>query len=205
MLTQQEKKQIENSYFDGTLEVSQLTPAEYEYYYNEFAIATEINLDLSFLYFDFSGYAFVTGTVWNKYDRHNELIDGIYQIKEFRTYAVQDHIEQKILPYLENKQLYSNLRLNNALSAFLVSQGLILNPVAELTDFDQIAWLYINLCGKVEEQNSRIKLEEDRNKMSFFGSKNIDIFREESKKVDKINKAIPSSIMALLHWYKLTI
>lgn len=195
MLTREQKQRIKDNYFAETLDVSKLSPDEYQYWYDEFAIADKTENVISFLYFDFSGYGFVSGKIIKRYDRYNELIDSLYKISRYEKIAIQDRVEEKIKG---EGLIYSNMTGRNTLHGFLTSAGVVLEPTDEL-DFEELEWGYLNLCGQIESQNSR----KDRDRFNLLGSKFVSEFRSDAKEVDRINKSIPLRLLALIYWYTL--
>ena len=203
MLTNKQITKIKEDYFYGNIDTSELSPEEYDYYYNELAVAHEENVEVSFLYFDFTGYVFVQGNKQITYDRKRKIIDNIYQIKNYFYCAIGDNLEQKILSKLSGeKVVYTNLNAGSILSAFLIKNKLKLNSISEL-DYEKLTKLFINLTGKIEEQNSRMgkKTPEQLMKWSFFNNKSLTLFRENTKLIEKENKKIPPVILAVLYWF----
>ena len=200
-ITKERKQEITQEYFSENLKPHKLSPEEYEYYYQEFAVANEIKTKIGYLYFDFTGYGVTLGETIIRKDRNDHLIEKIYKVHDLFYHAIGDKIEQVLSEKTTNYQkIITNLEANNHLFAFLGEKlNIAYNTPLE---FDRLEQKFIDLTGKIEEQN-KLAEDSDNKGRSFFNLKTLTYFRDESKKIDRFTQNIPVTIQSLINWYSI--
>lgn len=185
-IPQETIQKLSTDYHYNDLDTTQLNDDEFKFYAENLAEFREERKDLSYLYFDLVHYGFVQGYVIRKYNKKGELISNDYKVERFEQYAVADNICDKI----KVEKIVTNIKASHLF--LMLTQKIVTAYVPEL-DKKYLQQRYIDLIGKIEEQN-------DKNQ-PFFNK--MTTFKEQIEKIDRNEQTFPCLILALINWYHL--
>ena len=171
--------------FDAT----KLTSEEYDYYFNYLAEARSNTVNANVIYFDKKVYSVVQGHCRNSYNQRGELIANRFRVEHFTNIAVKDDLLEKLVEIFKtSKNIFTNIQSQSILFRKIAIYGdWELMRLPSITDIDKS---YEDLIGMVESQKN------------FFI--NPTFFREQVNLIHQSEgQKIPSSILALIHWFSL--
>lgn len=199
MQTTMETTELRRRFFDGSLDVRELSPDEYDYYYKQLVTASNVVVMRNLLFFANKEYILVNGFCDRQYNNDRQLIKQRFYIRRLLPLSVIDkNLLSAVEEFPQEVSIQTNLLPDALMRRYLQTKTersfYTVNKIVDLVK------PYQNLLGIIQSQGAGDFFCDTLNGLSLA---HLNFKKGLSEIVQTEKFMLPPIIESLVYWYSL--